>query len=216
MELECKKCGKAFIPCKGLKSFCSMKCRSSRQFSEETKKKKAISFRKWWDSLTLEQKVEFRKNTYEKSRVFDPEYRKQLHIKQKEINDKKPWDQIGFSSKRHRVIKQQNNCCAECGISEWRGVSIVLEIDHIDGNSSNDTRQNLKALCPNCHSITPTWRGRNNQSGKNKVSDDVLLTALKETDTIRLALLKVGLTAKGSNYERAKRLKESIDKSCHH
>ena len=51
--------------------------------------------------------------------------------------------------------------CANCGISEWMGQRICLEVDHIDGNPRHNAVKNLRLLCPNCHSITDTWRGRN-------------------------------------------------------
>ena len=55
--------------------------------------------------------------------------------------------------------------------------------------------------------ISSTWRGRNNNSGKVKVSDAELLTALKECSNIRKALQKVGLSPRGGNYERVKKLR---------
>ena len=96
--------------------------------------------------------------------------------------------------------------CSGCGIVEWQGVKLPLELDHIDGNSTNNRIENLRLLCPNCHAITPTWRGRNVNKGKRKVTDDELIAALKETGNIRQALLSVGLAAKGGNYARAKSL----------
>ena len=96
-------------------------------------------------------------------------------------------------------------CCEECGISEWNDKPLTLEVDHIDGDNSNNELTNLKILCPNCHSQTPTWRGRNLTGKKReskKVSDEELVNAIIESSNVRQALIKVGLTAKGANYNR--------------
>jgi len=96
--------------------------------------------------------------------------------------------------------------CVNCGISDWNGKHITLELDHVNGNNKDNRLQNLELLCPNCHSQTPTWRGRNMNTGMIKVTDDELIAALKEEKNIRQALLAVGLAAKGDNYKRANKL----------
>ena len=57
--------------------------------------------------------------------------------------------------------------CSCCNISEWNGKSIVLEIDHIDGNSENNKPENLRLICPNCHSQTDTYKARNIGKGRH-------------------------------------------------
>lgn len=51
--------------------------------------------------------------------------------------------------------------CSRCHISEWDGEKIVLQLDHIDGNSDDNSLKNLRLMCPNCHSLTPTYKGGN-------------------------------------------------------
>jgi hypothetical protein len=64
------------------------------------------------------------------------------------------------------LIREYGSNCFECGISEWRGAKLSLELDHIDGNAGNNEFANLRLVCPNCHSITPTWKGRNKGNGR--------------------------------------------------
>lgn len=52
----------------------------------------------------------------------------------------------------------------ECGIHEWHGKEIKLQIHHIDGNHFNNSVENLQLLCPNCHSQTDTYAGKKNKN----------------------------------------------------
>lgn len=63
----------------------------------------------------------------------------------------------------HRALREIGRPyrCQECGEEPWwRGQPLVLEVDHVDGDFCNNASENLRFLCPNCHSQTPTYRGR--------------------------------------------------------
>jgi 5-methylcytosine-specific restriction endonuclease McrA len=119
---------------------------------------------------------------------------------------------LSYERLRKRIILEQNNKCNKCGLSKWLDVPLPLELEHIDGNHHNNSRENLEALCPNCHALTPTWRGRNKTTNKKKISDDTLLEALiRNNFNFRQSLIFVGLAPKGGNYKRCHKLKKEFD-----
>ena len=61
---------------------------------------------------------------------------------------------------RKILIKERGDKCEKCGINQWLGNKITLQVHHIDGNNTNNIRNNLQLLCPNCHSLTDNWSKR--------------------------------------------------------
>ena len=60
---------------------------------------------------------------------------------------------------RHNIIEYK---CQTCGCDgNWQNGIISLELDHINGNNTDNRIENLRYLCPNCHALTETYRGRN-------------------------------------------------------
>jgi hypothetical protein len=72
---------------------------------------------------------------------------------------------------KNRFIKTGvENKCAMCSINSWQGQDLTLQMDHINGYSSDNRLENLRLLCPNCHSLTSTYCGKNrtHKQGKKK------------------------------------------------
>lgn len=70
------------------------------------------------------------------------------------------------------LIRYLRNKYSECTICSWNKVNpitlrVPLEIDHIDGDSDNNTESNLRLICPNCHSLTINFRNLNKGSGRS-------------------------------------------------
>ncbi|GAA4708977.1 HNH endonuclease [Nocardioides conyzicola] len=68
---------------------------------------------------------------------------------------------------RRYILDEQGGLCAICALpSEWHGLPLTLVLDHIDGDASNNRRQNLRLVCPNCDSQLATYKSRNRGRGR--------------------------------------------------
>lgn len=199
----CKKCNEEFVPQKGLKSFCSLKCRNSRIRNEEVKEKIRTA---------LLNSVKYKQSLINKTqRESVQEKLKQVGLRKKAAANlvilQTDFTSLSWERKRKRVLLEQDFKCLHCKISKWLGQAIILEIDHIDGNNKNNERENLQGLCPNCHSLTNTWRGRNKTKVRSSLSDEkVLESLLRNNCNVRQTLLELRLSPKGGNYKRCYRL----------
>lgn len=210
----CEKCGKEFesdwrkdkelIKKNPIPRFCCRACSNSRKFSEESKRKKSESLKKWANEHPNEIKKRSEVNKLNLIKAS-----KQWQENRKILLFSKNFESLSYDLKRKRILLEQENKCACCGRSEWMGKPLTLEIDHKDGNNKNNSRDNLEGLCPNCHSNTPTWRGRNLL--KKKITNEEIINAFFETDNIRQCLLKVGLVPKGYNYQRVKKVIATLE-----
>jgi hypothetical protein len=200
---KCKKCGNEFEPQKGLISFCSLSCRNSRERTEEIKNKISESIKK---------SEKFKQSQIDKVKFTD--YKK-IAEKSKETWNKRildaDFETLSFERLRKRIKLEQNNKCNFCGIDSWNGKPITLELEHKDGNHHNNERDNLECLCPNCHSQTDTWRGKNKTNKRKKISDDDIVKTYLKNKNIRQTLIELGMSAKGGNYKRVNQLIKKYD-----
>jgi len=69
---------------------------------------------------------------------------------------------------RLHILDEQHACCDLCGIADlWNNLPLVLVLDHIDGDASNNSRENLRMICPNCDSQLPTFKSKNRGKGRH-------------------------------------------------
>lgn len=119
--------------------------------------------------------------------------------------ENRPFEILSKRDKRLKVFAEQGQACTGCENTEWRGQTISLELDHVDGNRQNNSRENLRGLCPNCHSQTENYKGRNI---KNIFSDEQIVDVLRKHTSVYQALTELGMSPQRNVYLRVRRLIE--------
>lgn len=144
-----------------------------------------------------------------RSSYFKSEDRIKSHVEQIRVAKENAFGpdvlNLGGNAKKY-LMEERGKICEECGIIDWNGKKIIFEIDHIDGNRHNNCKDNLRILCPNCHSQTETYRGRNNNNGKRKHSEDKIIETFKLCGNIHKTLIELEMAPKGANYNTIRTL----------
>lgn len=101
----------------------------------------------------------------------------------------------GKGAHKQFLIGERGHQCECCKLTEWLGKQITLEMEHVDGDSRNNQKENLKLLCPNCHSQTPTWRRakKKGEFNKQKFSDEVIVETIISSRSLNEVLRKLDL-----------------------
>lgn len=116
-------------------------------------------------------------------------------IKTGRLNNVRKEDILKENCKHQRTVLRRyvikNNLipykCAICGCTEWQGKTLSLELDHINGINNDNRLENLRFLCPNCHSQTSTYGSRNQQlnSSEYDIQDDLRKMVEEKYDEVK-------------------------------
>lgn len=116
-------------------------------------------------------------------------------IKTGRLNNVKKKDILKENCKHQRTVLRRyvikNNLipykCAICGCTEWQGKTLSLELDHINGINNDNRLENLRFLCPNCHSQTSTYGSRNQQlnSSEYDIPNDLRKMVEEKYDEVK-------------------------------
>lgn len=179
-RVVCLNCGQDFTSLKNEnRKFCSQSCsttlnnikRNKKLIEIENKKIKIKKVRKNKNvGKCLNCEIEINRDNgknYQKycSNICQVKYEEKIKFEKVENNES-----TSIVSIKKYLIKKYGNKCMECGWCETNKTSnkIPIELEHIDGNSENNNLENLKLLCPNCHSLTPTYKALNRGNGRHK------------------------------------------------
>jgi hypothetical protein len=172
IEKECNHCNKVFVSLiNDNRKYCSSSC-AAKENNKLFIKRPKILINQINDNSDTKQtncclncncEIKPLGKQYCNSECFHKSQRKKYHNKIESGN-------IDLPSRQYRkyLIEKYGNKCMECGWSQKNPTTnkIPIELEHIDGNSSNNDLSNLKLLCPNCHSLTPTYKGANKGNGR--------------------------------------------------
>lgn len=110
----------------------------------------------------------------------------------------------------HELLPYECSRCKNTG--SWQGEIMTLHLDHINGINNDNRIENLRFLCPNCHSLTDSYNGKNKSHFPNvTVTEEQVINALQKTPNVRQAALQLGLNPQGASHTRI-----SLIKRKHH
>lgn len=168
----------------------------TRGFNELTAK---MGYKKGNSYTNNQLRQYFEENNIDYSHYNGQAWRAGKQLKNLEKND---FGVITPAIIKKRLIEERGKRCESCQASEWMGYEIPIQVHHIDGDRSNNLKENLLLLCPNCHAITDNWCGKNTR----KVTEEDIIKAAKISKTYSEICSRVGWSSTADHYARIKKV----------
>lgn len=100
----------------------------------------------------------------------------QCSVQYKKIQRESKWendggfgDMLNMRTPREYLISKRGRKCEICGTEKWMDKDVPLLVDHINGDSSDNTFKNLRIICPNCDAQLPTYKAKNKGNGRRTI-----------------------------------------------
>ena len=158
--INCPRCDSSFEEKSGkyIKKYCCRACANVRVWTVENNNTRSKKLQEYFSSMPPEELSQKRKNAALKSapKISATRMAQLMNA---------DFSTLGYTSIRKRILIEQDYKCNRCSLTRWLDEDISLELEHKDGNKKNNGRSNLECLCPNCHALTPTWRGKDRTKG---------------------------------------------------
>jgi len=192
--VKCENCASDHNGEYGSGRFCSVKCArgfSTKENREEInqKVKKSVIEAAHWKKFSDEDKLRMSVYGIIGGKIGARIKKENFDKKIQEIY-LRDWDELVSIYRKDKwkkfLLQEQENKCIICNnINSWNGKILVLQVDHIDGNNRNNKRNNLRMVCPNCHSQTENFSGKIKSIVSSDIDSD--LSRHVVTDTVEEA-----------------------------
>lgn len=191
-----KQCPKCNLPHIKPGIFCSRSCANSRVFTVEANLKRANSNKAYFSNEDINKK----KDRFLKVSATAKQ-------KRKEKIQTELFDFLSITLKRERILAEQNFKCNICNMKMlWNGKLLLFQLDHISGDRQNESRENLQLICPNCHSQTDTYCGKNGTKITNSQISEALINCLNNHQVC----VKLGISPSANSYKRIEKIRNKM------